>query len=66
MKLAVILVCALILVPASTWSVLFLAGFRGVASGECLYIPAEERGRAESVTQWPTNPICPKAPARRE
>ena len=49
----------ILVVPASTRPVLFLTGIRGAASGECLYIPAEERGRAESVTRLPALPICP-------
>lgn len=54
----------IIVLPASTRAVLFLAGFDGAASGECLYIPAGEQGRAEKATQLPDNPPCSKIPVQ--
>ncbi|MEE8172855.1 MAG: protease complex subunit PrcB family protein [Alphaproteobacteria bacterium] len=55
----------ILILPASTRPVFFLLRLRGVASGECLYIPAGERRRIENVAQLPTIPTCPKAAARR-
>jgi hypothetical protein len=55
----------ILVVPASSEPVLFLIGFHGAASGECLYISSGERGRAERVTQLPAYPICPKAQGKK-
>ncbi|MDA0230516.1 MAG: protease complex subunit PrcB family protein [Proteobacteria bacterium] len=52
------------LLPMNAQPVLFLTGFNGAASGECLYIPSGERRRAESITQFLNKPICPEAPGQ--
>jgi hypothetical protein len=52
----------ILIMPASTVAVSFLIRFDGVASGECLYIPAGERQHAERAAQLPGYPNCPKTP----